>query len=374
MGFSVKLAPGVRVRASSRGLRTSVGPRAARVHVGGGRTGLSSGVGPVSFYTSTGGGRRRSGGSARTTPAAYQRQVAAYNRQVASQQKAEQAAELAAAFTAILDLHREAFAEARRPVAPPEPHVDEGEIRKRHEKAALAGVGVFQRAARAERKSAAAQAAAEEIAAVRARLTAERQQNQAYLDERSAALLANDSEVVLATLEEAFEDNEAPAAALAVTGGEISLAVLAPGVDAVPDRMPGTTSAGNLTLRKLPKREKSDFYKLMVCGHALATVREAFAVAPGLGAARVVVFRHGRTDAYGKRGLECLLAFRVTRKAFDGVRWSDADAVTVLNDASTELLIKQVGAARELSPLDLSSEPELQTLADAIETTAVATE
>jgi hypothetical protein len=45
--------------------------------------------------------------------------------------------------------------------------------------------------------------------------------------------------------------------------------------------------------------------------------------------------------------------------------------VTVLNDTSTKLLIKQVGAAGELSPLDLSSEPELRTLAEAIDTTAI---
>jgi hypothetical protein len=58
MGFSFKVAPGVRIRASSRGIRTSVGPRAARVHFGSGRTAFSSGAGPVSFYTSLGGGRR----------------------------------------------------------------------------------------------------------------------------------------------------------------------------------------------------------------------------------------------------------------------------------------------------------------------------
>ncbi|MFI2651773.1 DUF4236 domain-containing protein [Micromonospora fulviviridis] len=38
MGFSIRLAPGVRIRASSRGIRTSLGPRAARVHFGAGRT------------------------------------------------------------------------------------------------------------------------------------------------------------------------------------------------------------------------------------------------------------------------------------------------------------------------------------------------
>jgi hypothetical protein len=67
MGFSVKIAPGVRVRASSRGVRTSIGPRAARVHVGGGRTGFSTGLGPVSLYTS-GSSRRRTAGSRGRSP------------------------------------------------------------------------------------------------------------------------------------------------------------------------------------------------------------------------------------------------------------------------------------------------------------------
>ena len=56
MGFSVKIAPGVRVRASSRGVRTSIGPRVARVHVGACRTGISTGAGPVGLYTAVGRG------------------------------------------------------------------------------------------------------------------------------------------------------------------------------------------------------------------------------------------------------------------------------------------------------------------------------
>jgi hypothetical protein len=59
MGFSVKLAPGVRVRVSSHGVRAGIGPRIARVHVGTSRTGLSSGLGPFSVYGSVGGKRRR---------------------------------------------------------------------------------------------------------------------------------------------------------------------------------------------------------------------------------------------------------------------------------------------------------------------------
>ena len=54
MGFSLKLAPGVRVRVSSHGVRAGIGPRVARVHVGTGRTGFSSGLGPLSVYAGAG--------------------------------------------------------------------------------------------------------------------------------------------------------------------------------------------------------------------------------------------------------------------------------------------------------------------------------
>ena len=49
MGFYFKIAPGVKIRATRRGLRPSVGPRAARVHFGAGGTGVSTGAGPVSL-------------------------------------------------------------------------------------------------------------------------------------------------------------------------------------------------------------------------------------------------------------------------------------------------------------------------------------
>ncbi len=65
----------------SQVIRTSFGPRAARIHVGGGRTGFFTGVGPVGFCTSLGRGRRSRSGGARTTSAAsYQRQLAAQQR------------------------------------------------------------------------------------------------------------------------------------------------------------------------------------------------------------------------------------------------------------------------------------------------------
>ncbi len=52
-------------------------------------------------------------------------------------------------------------------------------------------------------------------------------------------------------------------------------------------------------------------------------------------------------------------AARVRREALNGIRWNDADAVQVINDVSTELLLKQKGTAKDLAPLDLTDEPEL---------------
>src|SRR3712207_2937276 len=138
MGFSIKIAPGVRVRASSRGVRTSIGPRAARLHVGGGRTGFSTGVGPVGYYTTLGGGSRgrRSTAPRRPSAGSYQRQLAASS---AAAAKAEEAQRLAGLFQGLLDIHREAFQPAQPPVAPPPPAPDADAIRAHHRKGALAG-------------------------------------------------------------------------------------------------------------------------------------------------------------------------------------------------------------------------------------------
>lgn len=136
MGFSFKVAPGVRIRASSRGIRTSVRTRAARVHIGAGRTGFSSGAGPVSFYTSLGGGRRSGGRSGSRPPS-----MASYQRQLAAAQKAEEAQRLAAAFQEILNVHRTEFPPAVPPVAPPPSLPDARAVRRRHERDALAGIG-----------------------------------------------------------------------------------------------------------------------------------------------------------------------------------------------------------------------------------------
>ncbi len=202
---------------------------------------------------------------------------------------------------------------------------------------------------------------------------AERDRHQWELNQQWQRLCGNDPAMVLAVLADAFEDNEAPAVPVALTGSEVSIVILAPGLDFVPERIPARTAAGNLSLKKLTKTERASYYALTLCGYLLVTLRETFAVAPGLGSARAVVLRTDRIDAYGRVRLECMLAGRFERRSFDGIRWDAADAAAIVNDTAGNLLIKQKGAAKELYPLDLHAEPELQALVNAVDLTELTT-
>jgi hypothetical protein len=360
MSFSVKIAPGVRVRASSRGVRTSIGPRAARVHVGAGRADFSTGAGSVSFYTAVGSTRHRK------TPGGRSPSIASLQRQAAAAQKAEEAQRLAAIFREILNVHRHEFPPAQRPVSPPPVLPDEGRLRSQHEHAALQGIGLFRRAERIAARQRAAAAAASELAALKQQAQMQAAQAQAELDQQWWQLLANQPDTVISTLAEAFDDNEAPAAPIGVDGDELSVAVLVPAESAVPERMPATTQAGNLTLRKLPKGEHASLYMMLVAGHLLVTLRETFAVALGISAARVIVLRSGCAHAYGRPRLECLMAGRWTWTAFGGVRWHQADAVTILRDIAVELIANM--RRNQLFPIDLSKEPQIAAVLVGIDT------
>lgn len=358
MGFSVRVAPGIRVRASSRGVRTSLGPRAARLHVAAGRTTFSTGAGPVSYSTSLGHGR--SGPRAGTTSAAS-------TRQLAQAAKAEEAQGILAALDALAGLHREEFTLARRPVAPPPPPVDLPALAAKHRKAALVGVGLFDRKGRASAKVAAevtARSEAEQMASSDLAAQATYQEN---LDMFWSLLMGNDMDTVLAELAAAFEDNDAAAAPLGVTGNEASLLVLVPGEGSLPERKPDVTAAGNLALKKVTKTELADWYRALVNGYVLVTVKEALAVAPGLAGARIVAVRKRSLDAYGRQPVEAILAARFSREALQGIRWSEVGASQVVLDAATELTVDLAPRTHALRALDVAQHPAIGAVLDAVD-------
>lgn len=367
MGFSIKLAPGVRVRASSRGVRTSLGPRVARLHLGSGRPAVSTGTGPVGYYTSIGGSRDRTssgGGSAR-------QQVAAATRQRVLADKTAEAERLRQAFAAIAALHREEFPAARRLVAPPPPDPPIRQFRDLYRQQAVRGISFFDRAARREALKAAEGRVDAAVLSARAELARQAAQHQADFDADWAALLACEPDIVLHVLNDAFANNQAPAAAVGIEGNEISLLVVVPPERVVPDRKPGLTAAGNISLKKLTKTEAADVYKQLVCGHLVATLKEAFAVAPGVESARVAAIR-ASPDAYGTELPEVMVAARCARSDLAEVRWEIVDAVRVVNDCCTEKVLVQKGVTRTLQPVALGDQPELRALVDAVDLSELA--
>jgi hypothetical protein len=278
------------------------------------------------------------------------------------------AQQLADAFVRILNLHRVDFPDAQRPIAPEPTPPDRAAIYQHYEKQALAGISMFKRAERASAKQKAAAWTDAEAARQWTTLKSQQAQWQQSLDQQWHALVGNEPNTVLQTLAEAFEDNEAASAAVGVVTDEVSLVVVVlPASQAVPKQMPGRTAAGNLSLRKITQTDKADFFKQFVCGQVLVTLREAFAVAPGLNSARVIVLRNDGRDPYGRPSMPCLAAASITRKALQGVRWHEANAIDILNAAAHEKLLIQKGRSKELSPLDLSNEPEIVSLINAVD-------
>lgn len=361
MGFSIKLAPGIRVRASSRGVRTSLGPRVARVHVGAGGTGISTGLGPVGYYTRVGGSSR--GNSSHRV----NQSLAATSRQQANADKAAEAQRLEAAFAALLSLHRETFPVAQRGRVAPPPEPPSKQLRSLYRAEARTGSSVFDRGRRRQALALADQRAAAAVTEARTEIARQAAAQQTRLDTHWSDLLACAPDAVLMALAQAFEDNEAAASAVGIEDKEVSLVVIVPPISHVPERKPAVTKAGNLSLKKLTKTETADLYKQLVFGHLLVTLREAFAVAPGLESARVVAVRPSDPDAHGRSSPEVLAAVSCARSSLAGVLWEQADAVQVVNDCCTETILVQKGVTRALQPVPLAAEPELRALLDAVD-------
>lgn len=275
MGFYFRLAPGVRLRVTSRGVRTSVGPRLARLHFGAGGTGISTGAGPVSYYA--GFSHRRPSATLGRGSAGL---VTAASGPNAGEAKRAEAARLDADFRSILTLNEVTFPPARRPMAPPPFPADYDKLRTARLVEAKRGTSIFHPTKRVAALREADSRANDDFAEATSAAVEQMYAQQADLNQWWASLENCDPETVIGTLAAAYEDNQAYAAPVGVRGTEASLVVVVPPADAVPDRRPTTTAAGNLSLKKLSKTDKAAIYKALICGHMLLTVRDGFRRCP----------------------------------------------------------------------------------------------
>jgi hypothetical protein len=347
-GFgSIRVAKGVRISASSRGLRTHVGPRGARLHLGGGCTGVSTGAGPFTYYTS-GSDRRSSRGSGPNKAG------------LARSEKLVEGARLQAEILSIIEIHRVTFQPIDKPVVerPIAPRIDS--FVKRRENEQLQGISLFKRAERKQAKTRAKQLAVADLKQEQERLDAEHRSILERIDRDWERLVGNDPDTVISTVETAFEDNQAPAAPVNVEGTTLSLAVLVPDIEDVPERKPSVTPSGNPTVKKMTKKERADLYLTLVCGHLLATIKEGLAVAPSIFDVKAVVVRRATDDVFGKRRMEVLLAGRYERSDLERVRWDEALPSDVVQEAAVELSWNFKGRPPQLQPLNLEDEPGLR--------------
>lgn len=374
MGFGIRIAPGVRISASKRGVRAGIGPRAARIHVGSGRTGISTGTGPFTAWeplSGSSGGRRRSrGGSsvggARSSGGRSATSLAAYERASRQAQKLEQVQHLEQLELAMLRVHLEAFPPVSKPAAPAAAATDRSVILKRLRAAEQAGIPWWRVQQRLDaRKRAGAQLAAAVIAED-ARRQAEQADAQQAIEAAWSALLANQLELVMGAAEHAFEDNAAPAAPIDVEGDRLSVTMLYGTPDLVPDEKPALTPTGKPTLKRRNKGESADLYAQSLASNVLATAKEAFAVPPGINRVTVLVaskdIRAATADAY----LTAIYCGTFHRTRFEQLAWNSVDPLQELY-LTPDALISRKGRSAEISPIDLKDEPELQAVMQQIE-------
>lgn len=368
LGVSFKLAPGVRVRASTRGVRTSIGPRGARVHVGAGRTRISTGAGPFTVSAPLGSGSRRS--NARTTSYSGPRQptVAQLQAQARAAERAQQIADLGAIERALTTLHLTAFPNSTLQVAPVPPGPTSATIeavRRQLYRAASAGMPVWKRAPRKEAKAWAARNAPAEA---QRRHTGEQvvsQFEQSRFDEHWEALSHHDPLSVIEVVDHAFADNASDSTCVDAgtdldTGDRYVTAVVSyGGIDLVPEHRPALTPGGKPTVRKRTKTERNALYATALASTALATAKEALAVAVAATHVRVLVIRAGAVGA-----AEPVYAGTFHRDRLAHLDWRTADPLATAMGADNAEMARK-GSTREVVGLTVEPDSPAQALLDA---------
>lgn len=336
---------------SCMGLGFRVG-RGVRLYAGGRGLGVSVGTGPVRYYTRLGGGGR----SGRTSVTAYERQV----RQTQRVQEIQSVIDLDNQLIEMCLAHTGSFPLAERPTAPPPESVSRREVRSALVAEATAKIPLLRVRERRSARRAALAGLDSAVLKEDERRAQELREHQAQLDDQWARLQANDPATVLAALEAAFEDNEAPAAAVSCREDRVDIVLRWPQLnDVVPERKAGATPTGRPTIRKRSKSERSEFYLEALCSHSLATVREAFAECSAIQEVGLAVIRTGRDPARGDDIVETLFLATMRREKLASIRWESVVAIAaLLENATGRVGLRGKGANKALFGLDLEADQE----------------
>ena len=332
---SFRVAPGVRISTSSRGLRAHVGPRLARLHVGGGGTGVSTGAGPFTLYESV------DPPSARRAPS--QGAVTRANELTPAQaERARQVAEVEQAWERLRGQHRLSFSPAERPgPVVPEPVPMFSALFIAAERDELRGVKRFDREARREARGRARELAEAEALRLLTAKIQDQESRQRFADASWEALVAGERKAVSDAVRRRLADRGARATVEVHEKGTISVTMQVPGPAALPTHKPSVTPKGMPTLKKLNKTEVAEEVREVVASRVLLAAKEALAQSPAM--REVVVVAHFE-------GARPMLKSTLTRAALDRVDW-DPDAWSVLTAVDPDIEVNLGGRTQELRPL-----------------------
>jgi hypothetical protein len=276
-------------------------------------------------------------------------------------QKLEELQALVEQLDRMLTVHQRSFPVSERPVAPPPEPADVRALERARRKEQRRGIPLYRLSNRR-----AARRRARELAEEDARREAEaresaRAQTQAEYDAAWQRLLENDRPTVLATLEASFADNEAPAVAVNCEDGRVTIVMLMESEEAVPERRPTVTPTGRPSSKKLNQTERSELYQAWISSNLLATVKEAFAVAPGLRAATVVVLRRSPPNPFGEVEVDAVYCGTFSRERFEKLRFEQPGMLDAIFHAE-DVRLNAKGRSKRMAPIDLSKDEELRDL------------
>ncbi|MFD8818897.1 TerD family protein [Streptomyces sp. NPDC059627] len=329
-------------------------------------------MGPFYASSSLGGGRRRTTTSRTTGSRAVAPSAAQLERARRQAERAQQEAERDAAIAQLKELrqqttsvHLQSFTPARPPVVPGPQQLSLAWALAEAQTHHLAGLGVFARAERAAAKRRAEEDAPAYLAAEEARLTAVHTELTAEAGQWWQALVANDEETVCEAVNYAFSDNAAAGCAVGVDGAVLSVVMRQQDIDSLPSQMPGVTPGGRPTLKTLSKRDRTMWWLTMMGSNIVATLKEAFAVAPGIMAVDLAVL----TRLPDTQRLGFVAYGRWTRRAVEAGPWRETtDALRFLDIGQDVACSVTTTASGNLSsaikPLDTSRLAGLQSLLD----------
>ena len=196
------------------------------------------------------------------------------------------------------------------------------------------------------------------MAAEKGRRETKRTAEQAQLNEEWECLQSNEPEVTIAALEQAFADNEAPAAPIDCEGERTTVVMQFLSPEAIiPERKPAQTPTGKRTLKKRTKTEINALYLQALGSNVLATVKEAFAVAPGTQIVQMLVIRR-ETDKRRAGELAAIYVGEFDRSQYEGAS-GGRDPGRALSLA-VESVLNVKGKTEAVAPIDLSDRADLQ--------------